>query len=448
MLSKFELKLFTKNKNRFILLFIVVISNCLNIYSQSKYLIKDKEGFDFILNVNIDGNIISGFTRENALLDYASKLQFQLVKAASSLKHPEIIRFNGTLTNDNFEGAYDYLFSSYKIKGNIDADSISFLLYQDDNEVFKSLKGGKITNYIEKDYVKLSEQVIKVTEENIFDPKLMQSKKWKEFKTKIMKAAPEISDDLEFQTGFFALARKIGFSHYYIIPKITSIYREREKASLKEIAENTIMLKVGNFHEKKENIKPLLDTILQKDYKNLIIDIRDNSGGSFESVFLIANFLTDKEYISGFFPNRKWYEEYKRLPNKSDIDKFYLMTGEISRVDSDYGFYISTKGVEDNFKGKTYILTNKKTGSSAEALVIGAKEYNLATIIGEKTAGGLLNAKQFNIDDDIILIVPINDFISYNGFRVDQKGIKPDVELKNEKAIDQQILDITKKEAL
>lgn len=63
-------------------------------------------------------------------------------------------------------------------------------------------------------------------------------------------------------------------------------------------------------------------------------------------------------------------------------------------------------------------------------MTIGAKEYHLGKIVGQKTAGGLLSAKKFKLDDDISLIVPVNDFISFKGYRVDKKGIEPDVETK------------------
>lgn len=188
----------------------------------------------------------------------------------------------------------------------------------------------------------------------------------------------------------------------------------------------------------------MLDTILQKPYSNLIIDLRDNTGGNFKSASLIANFLTDKEFISGFFPNKKWHQEYNRLPNKQDFEKFSIIDGDSTNINSEYGFYISSKSNENSFKGNVYFLVNKKTGSTAEALVIGAKEYGFAKIIGENTAGALLNAKQFKIDEDIMLVAPINDFISYNGYRVDQKGIEPDIKLKKGKDIKQQLIEITK----
>lgn len=440
--SNYTLFKISNVKYTFILLFFIQVCN-FNMHSQTKYYIKDKEGFDFILNVNVDGNQIIGFTRENALLDYTSKFNFQLIKAASSLKYPEIIRFSATLIDCNFEGVYDQLFSSYKIVGKINTDSISYSLYKNE-EFYKSYNGKKITNFIKKDYVKLALKVVEITEDNIYDPNIIQTKKWQEYKTKIIKSASNTIDDLEFQIGFFALARNIGFSHYYLIKNAASTDTKKEIPSLKEIDDKTVILTISSFFEKNENIVPLIDTIKQKSYQNLVIDLRDNPGGNFESASLLANFLTDKVFISGFFPNRRWYEEYNRLPGKDDIDKFSLVNGiDSTQNQSKYGFCIMTKGSVEKFGGNVFLLVNKKTGSTAEALAIGAKEYKLAKIVGEKTSGGLLSAKRFQVDEDIILIVPINDFISYNGYRVDQKGVEPDIKTKKGKELEQ-VLEIIK----
>jgi hypothetical protein len=431
-------------KCSFLTLFMIFICH-LAINSQTKYLIKDEGGFDYILNVTVNGNIINGFTRDKALLDYTSKFNYRAIKLVSSLKHPEIIRFNATLNNQNFEGTLDFLFSSYKIIGNIRQDSIYYSLLDSKDKLYKSLKGVQVVNHTKKDYEKLAEDIIKITEENIFDPKIIRSKKWNKFRKKMKDAASKTSDDLEFQIGFFALIRNFNFSHYYIVKDITIPTDMKEIPSLKEIDENIVVLKIGSFFEKEEKIKPLLDTIEEKAYNNLIIDLRDNPGGYFEPASLIANFLTDEIFISGFFPSRKWYEENDRLPNKNDIDKFYMMNEDTVQIHSEYGFYISTKGSEKKFKGNVYILVNKKTGSTAEALTIGVKEYNLAKIVGERTAGGLLSIKGFKIDEDIMLYVPVNDFISYYGYRVDKKGIKPDIKTKKGKELEQ-LIDLIKKQ--
>ena len=70
-----------------------------------------------------------------------------------------------------------------------------------------------MVSHAKKDYGELAENIIKITEENIFDPKIIQSKKWKKFRKKIRNAALKTVDDLEFQIGFFALIRNFNIGY-------------------------------------------------------------------------------------------------------------------------------------------------------------------------------------------------------------------------------------------
>lgn len=44
----------------------------------------------------------------------------------------------------------------------------------------------------------------------------------------------------------------------------------------------------------------------------------------------------------------------------------------------------------------------------------------------------MLSAETFNLDDDIMILVPTNDFVSFEGYRVDKQGVKPDIKVKNQ----------------
>lgn len=416
-------------------------------YSQTQYLIKDKEGLDFILNIDINGNIINGHTREKALLDYITKAQYKAVKLLTPIKYPEIIRFNAKLKDGKFDGDYYALYNYRKIVGEIKDDSIFYTLYEN-GKFLKEYSGGIIKNYIKKDYVKLANDIVKFTEDSIYDTKIIQSKKWNNFKRKFVSSAEKTYDDFEFQIGFFAFIRNIGFSHYYIVKNDTATTTDRiGNSSLKEIDKSTAMLKINSFaYEETKVLNSLLDSIKQKSYKNLIIDLRDNPGGTIEPALLVGNFLTNKEIISGIFPNRKWYQEFNRCPDKNDIKYFDLIEDFHKDYKLKYGFYISSKGTKDCFNGKVYILVNNMTGSACEALAISAKEHHLAKIIGEKTAGKLLYMSVAKLDKDIALIIPSYDFISYNGYRVEKNGVEPDIKTKKVKEL-KTALDIIKKDS-
>lgn len=421
-----------------LLIFMSLLIGHQTLYSQSKYLIQDDEGFDYIINISEEGNNLLGFTRPKALLDYASKFQYGLVKLLSPLKHPEIIRFKANLKNGEFEGVYNSLFSEYKIIGNIKQDSISYSLYdKTNNELFKKLKGIRIKDYEKKDYKKLVENLISITESNIYDPKFPSSKKWRKFKNTMRENSSKISDDLELQIGFFTSIRPFDFSHYYLVSRKQQNNTKEENFTLKEISKSIAILKIRKFSGKSIEIDSLLDSIYNKKYDNLIIDLRDNPGGDFATALPLANFLTNEKLINGFFPNKNWYSENNRLPNKSDISAFNIFTEGTfkdfnTKASSKYGVSIQTKGTKQKFKGRVFFLVNENTGSTAEALIIGVKEYGLGKIIGKRTAGSLLSAETFNLDDDIMILVPTNDFVSFEGYRVDKQGVKPDIKVKNQ----------------
>lgn len=424
-------------KRKTLLIFMSLLIGHQTLQSQSKYLIQDDEGFNYIINISKEGNNLEGFTRPKALLDYASKFQYGLVKLLSPLKDPEIIKFRANLKGEKFEGTYNSLFSEYKIIGQVKQDSISYSLYdKTDNELFKKLKGIKIKDYEQKDYKKIIEDLISITENNIYNPKFSESKKWRKFKKTMRKNSSKISDDLELQIGFFTSIRSFDFSHYYLVSRKQQDNIE-ENFSLKEISKNIAILKIRKFSGKSIEIDSLLDSIYNKKYDNLIIDLRDNPGGDFATALPLANFLTNKELISGFFPNKKWYLENNRLPNKNDISAFNIFTEGTfkdfnTKASSKYGVSIQTKGTKRKFNGKVFFLVNENTGSTAESLIIGVKEYELGKIIGKRTAGSLLSAQTFNLDDDIMILVPTNDFVSFEGYRVDKKGVNPDIKVKNQ----------------
>lgn len=442
---------FKKAGNISILLFafLTFLGNPIYSYSQTQqYLIKDKEGLDFILNININGNVVNGYTREKALLDYITKTEYKAVKLLTAVKYPEIIRFKAKLDNTKFKGDYYALYNYRKVTGEIKGDSIFYSIFE--NEKFlKSYKGTVIKNYIKKDYVKLANDIVKATEDSIYDTKIIQSKKWQEFKKKLISSSANTYDDFEFQIGFFASIRNIGFSHYYIVKNDTANTTDRTgDSSLKEIDRNTAILKINSFaSEETMVLRPLLDSIRHKSYKNLIIDLRDNPGGTVEPAFLIGNFLTDKKIINGFFPNRRWYEEFNRQPNKNDVKYFDLIKDFHKDYKLKYGFYISSEGSKDCFKGQVYFLVNNMTGSACEALTISAKEHGLAKVIGKKTAGKLLFMSVVKLDKDIALIIPSYDFISYNGLRIENNGIEPDIKAKKGKEL-KKALDIIKNSKL
>jgi len=342
------------------------------------------------------------------------------------------------------------IFNQVAFDGEIKNDSILLTTHHQNGSKSK-ISGIKVDEIKPiRNYKKTFIKIFELTEDHIYNQSFLQSKQWRKFKKRMMKLSNKINDDFELQIAVAALAKDFPFSHY-------NVYKTRDEnskkaksnfASLKGVNKNTCILKINEFQGSKNEMDSLISIIENKKYENLIIDLRDNPGGHLEAAFPLAEYIIDKPIVAGVFPNKNWYAKYNRIPNKTDYSLFTEFTGGTikewyNKSAENYGAYYKVIPSKRHFNGEVYILTNNNTASTCEPFVFGLKHHNYATIIGERTAGAMLSAKEFEVDDGISIIIPLNDYITYSGKRIDKTGIKPDIEIESSKA-QKYIMDILK----
>jgi len=168
----------------------------------------------------------------------------------------------------------------------------------------------------------------------------------------------------------------------------------------------TAYMKIRGFRSGK--YKPFYDetfaTIDSLQTKNLIIDLRNNGGGSLAEIEYIYSFLTDENYI---FINES--EVNSRIPflksamsNSNSISlKFFvglispgiLVHNLIKTKKKDGKLYYKFKQSKEgepkpnNYKGKIYVLINGNSFSAASILSTQLKANNRAIFVGEETGG-------------------------------------------------------------
>jgi len=154
----------------------------------------------------------------------------------------------------------------------------------------------------------------------------------------------------------------------------------------------------------------------------LIIDLRENGGGSPEMVqFLCSYFLENpRKHLNSFYYKEKdkttQYWSYTYLPGKR-LDKVDL-----------------------------YLLTSKNTFSAAEEFSYNLKHMKRATVIGETTGGGAHDNKFVILNDNFEMNLPfaraVNPITKTNWEGV---GVEPDVEVTSDRALETaQVLAIKK----
>lgn len=166
----------------------------------------------------------------------------------------------------------------------------------------------------------------------------------------------------------------------------------------------------------KDYLEQTVDSLNALDLNNLIIDLRNNGGGSYLMCLQLLYHLTERENIKNFSEsfylseanrqlNEKEYEKfvesyqlkYNKAPEKG---KLYpnglfncdsLIFEEIENEESAY--YIPQD--RSVFKGKIIILANSHTGSAAALFTALLQDNNIATIIGTSIGNNPIGATNY-----------------------------------------------------
>jgi hypothetical protein len=358
-----------------------------------------------------------------------------------------IITIKGNKKNDSLFGvAKTPLTGELKFKGIIKNNVLSGEFINKEAVSVGSIKG-MVSSEIRNNYKPIYPLLLKTIQDNIYSKNLLQTKEWNEFQNKIEKLCANAHDDIELFFGFNMLAQELPFSHLNLFISKDEIDSEisepkpSEKAvEFEEKNINTAYILIKNFSNSTEELQTLLPKIIaNENYKNLIVDLRNNKGGGIEAAFEFAKYINEKDMEVGYFvTNKLQYSGYQtelfsKLPElqPETTDEF------INDLKKSPGAkLIFKKPNSPIFKGTIYLLTNGKTASTCEPIVYYLKNSKRAVVIGEKTAGAMLAAAPFDLYGKYKIILPLADFYTYDGMRLDNVGVFPDIEVKSDDALE------------
>lgn len=212
-------------------------------------------------------------------------------------------------------------------------------------------------------------------------------------------------------------------------------YAEPHSITASMINDSTAIVKVSLFPGKigidfANRVRQLFSKELAH-VQRLVIDLRGNPGGGVGGLQLMSYLTPDKRPV-GYSLTRKTSEEgydKNRLPRFSRIPVSKLEIPLLAlRFLGKKSVVLQTEGLGNKqFHGKTVLLVNEHSTGAAEMVIQFAKENNLATIVGTKTPGRLVSRSAFKIGAGYRITIPIGAYISWNGDRIEGKGIEPDV---------------------
>jgi len=358
------------------------------------------------------------------------------------------VTLKGTQKGDSLIGnAKVAVLGNLKFKGVLKGNELNGDLLKDDNTNVATLNGVQ-TSETEINYESLYQKIVEITQNNIYSKDVLQTKEWKKFQKKLKKLCKNAQDDVELFLGFNLLKSNLTFSHYNLIlqQEATETVEDEEKEAtviFEEKTPETAYLKIKNFSSSQKEIADIFPKITEnKNYKNLIVDLRGNTGGGLEAAFEFGKHILNQETEVGYFTTNKFNtKDFSELP----VTKAKTTDGFIEELKNGKGAkMVIPKSNNVVFSGKLYLLTDGKTASTCEPIVYVLKNTKRATIVGANTAGAMLSASYFEISGKYKLVLPLADFYTYDGVRLDQVGVAPDIETEPENALDK-VLKLIKK---
>ncbi|WP_188134067.1 S41 family peptidase [Chitinophaga sp. CF418] len=158
----------------------------------------------------------------------------------------------------------------------------------------------------------------------------------------------------------------------------------------------------SNFRKHSMNFRQFTDScfniLLNAEVDILIIDMRENGGGSEGNEDYLFSWLTDKPYIkydsvelSRFAFSFINYTDYAKDSDRIDLYKELRYENELTgsgRILRRKGIYTPTPPRAHPFKGHLYILTSGWTYSGGAEFCSLVREHTNAVFVGQETGGG------------------------------------------------------------
>lgn len=170
----------------------------------------------------------------------------------------------------------------------------------------------------------------------------------------------------------------------------------------------------------------------------IVIDLRGNEGGSVDLAYRLGQHLSATPLPAGYFVVRSGYDgrgmrtagaldaaRVPALPTDGSVPGERLAQA-VAAAGGAAMLYIGG-GLERPYAGRVAVLTDKGTGSAAEAVAAVLQEARGAVIVGERTAGAMLSSADVMVAPGWRLRFPAMDYRTAAGRRLEVKGVEPSV---------------------
>jgi carboxyl-terminal processing protease len=165
---------------------------------------------------------------------------------------------------------------------------------------------------------------------------------------------------------------------------------------------------------------------------SLVVDLRANTGGGIGGLRLMSLLCSDRRGV-GYSVGRKLLNAgyaKERLPQFDRIPSSKLqvlpLIIKFALAGRSVAVFTEALGPAPHH-GRVAMLVNEHSASAAEMVAAFASEYQLATLVGSRTAGRLVATSAFKVGFGYRVVMPVAKYFTWHGTNLEGQGVSPSI---------------------
>jgi len=290
--------------------------------------------------------------------------------------------------------------------------------------------------------VALVEKVIATTEAAVADPRWVAGPEWAAFVRTLRDPELQALDEADFRAAFNDATEALPFTHLRLHwQEGRGSASDEPMIALDWPRADVARIRVRMFAGDPAEFAARMQEVIEAAPDALVLDLRGTPGGSFPTAVALSRALNRDALDAGAFLTRGWYARHGRAPDAEQ----YAAIAALETLDLDaFAAQLQRDGAarlvlpahdDPIFEGRVVILTDSGTGSTSEPLVYRLQQKGVP-VVGERTAGAMLSAEHFPMNETFRLFLPVADYVAPDLVRLDRRGVAPDVEVPRDQALE------------
>lgn len=236
---------------------------------------------------------------------------------------------------------------------------------------------------------------------------------------------PQSIDQDGRETSLLTVKRKTDGAQKYVM-LLRKPYSTDRKPTLTWPAPGVARFMLPSFTRgyNQPEVEALFAEVAEKKAKAVIVDLRNNGGGLVNNSAHLLSLLAPAGTPTGTSVTRELAAEYKEKTGKESTDPV-----EIAKWKGATRKTTARKVAP--FKGKLIVLINRGSASASEIVSSVLREERGAKLVGLPSAGAVLTSIFFPLPTGFEVQLPLSDYITPRGVRLEKNPIKPDITVTN-----------------